>query len=53
MKAFTTFARIRETLLSKFLAGSDCPNAIELAENTAPSFGAVVIGHVGAYSIVV
>ena len=41
MKAFTTFARIRETLLSKFLAGSACPNAIEPVEKTAPLFGAV------------
>ena len=39
--ASTTFARSRETLLSKLFTGRACPKATDPAEKTAPSLGAV------------
>ena len=41
MKALTTFASSRETLLSKLLCGNDRLNAIDPVENTSPLLGAV------------
>ena len=41
MKAFMTFANMREQLLSKLFAGNAGPKAADPTEKTAPLFGAV------------
>ncbi len=53
MKALTTFASSRETLLSKLLCGNDRLNAIDPVENTSPLLGAVKETISAAHAVIV